>query len=47
MIGSSAARPTSAIVLTATTLLWYIIRSTGPVAVVLLTANTTLGLLAV
>jgi len=45
MIGSSAAGP-SATVVTASTPLWYITRATGLVAVVLLTASTTLGLLA-
>jgi hypothetical protein len=46
MIGSSAAGPTSAIVVTATTPLWYITRATGLVALVLLTASTMRGLLA-
>jgi DMSO/TMAO reductase YedYZ heme-binding membrane subunit len=46
MIGSSAPGPASAIVVTATTPLWYITRATGLVALVLLTASTALGLLA-
>jgi sulfoxide reductase heme-binding subunit YedZ len=43
--GSGAAGPASAIVVTATTPLWYITRATGLVALVLLTASTALGLL--
>ena len=46
MIGSGAAAPASAIVVTATTPLWYLTRATGLVALVLLTASIALGLLA-
>ena len=45
MIGPGVTAPASAIVVTATTPLWYITRATGLVALVLLTGSMALGLL--
>jgi preprotein translocase subunit SecG len=46
MIGTSAAGPATAIVVTSGTPFWFITRATGLVALVLLTASMALGLLA-
>jgi predicted ferric reductase len=46
MIGTSAAGPAGAIVVTSSTPFWFITRATGLVALVLLTASMALGLLA-
>ena len=46
MIGTSAAGPATAIVVTSSTPFWFITRATGLVALVLLTTSMALGLLA-